>query len=261
MHIPLSEPIRVALLMAGCAILWSLESTIPIYRAREGRARRAFPNVALTVLLLLMNLALSSIAAGAASFAVSHRIGVLFLFPLPAWMNVLAGIAVLDLSAYVGHVLLHKMPLAWRFHRVHHSDEAVDVTTAFRQHPGETIWRVIWQLPAIVLFGLPLWIVVVYLTVSAANAQLEHANIRISEKLDRRLRVFLVTPNMHKVHHSRRQQETDSNYSNIFSVWDRVFGTYTSRINFDTLHYGLGDVGDRATFLRLLRMPFRLPSR
>jgi sterol desaturase/sphingolipid hydroxylase (fatty acid hydroxylase superfamily) len=256
MNIALSEPIRVALLIGGCAVLWSLESMIPLYRVGDGRVRRALPNIGLTVLLLLMNLALSSVAAGAAGFAASRRIGVLFLLQLPAWMNALAGIVALDLSAYVAHVLLHKLPAGWRFHRVHHSDEAVDVTTAFRQHPGETIWRVAWQLPAIVLFGLPLWIVVVYLTVSAANAQLEHANIRISEKLDRWLRVLVVTPNMHKVHHSRRQQETDSNYSNIFSLWDRVFGTYTNRVDFRTLRYGLGDAGDHATFGRLLRMPF-----
>lgn len=256
MNTVLSEPVRVALLIAGCAFLWSLESLIPLYRAGEGRLRRAVPNVGLTVLLLLTNLALSFLAAGVAAFGGSHRAGLLFLLQLPTWANLVAGIAALDLFAYFAHVLLHRMPFAWRFHRVHHSDEAVDVTTAFRQHPGETVWRVVWQLPAIVLFGIPLWIVVVYLTVSAANAQLEHANIRLSETLDRWLRVLFVTPNMHKVHHSRLQPETDSNYSNIFSVWDRVFGTYTSRIDFRTLRYGLDDLDERATFGGLLRMPF-----
>jgi sterol desaturase/sphingolipid hydroxylase (fatty acid hydroxylase superfamily) len=250
-----SEPARLLLLILGCAVLWSLESIIPLYRGGEGGVRRALPNVGLTVLLLLTNLALSFAAAWAC--AVSQR-----ETPMPAWLHAVAGIAALDLFAYVAHVLLHKMPLAWRFHRVHHSDEAVDVTTAFRQHPGETVWRVLWQLPAIVLFGLPLWIVVIYLTVSAANAQLEHANIRFSETLDRWLRVLFVTPNMHKVHHSRLQPETDSNYSNIFSVWDRVFGTYTSRVDFRTLRYGLDDLDDlddldgRAKLVALLRMPF-----
>lgn len=256
MNIVFSEPFRVALLIGGCAVLWSLELLIPLYRVGDGRLRRALPNVGLTVLLLLTNLALSFLAAGVAAFAISHRVGVLFLLQLPAWANVLIGVAALDLFAYVAHVLLHKTPFAWRFHRVHHSDESVDVTTAFRQHPGETVWRVVWQLPAIVLFGLPLWIVVVYLTVSAANAQLEHANIRLSDRLDRWLRLLFVTPNMHKVHHSRLQPETDSNYANIFSVWDRLFGTYTSGIDFGALRYGLDDVGDRATFVGLLRMPF-----
>ena len=244
-----SEPVRVLFLILGCAVLWSLETVIPLHRISHGRARRALPNIGLTVLLLLTNLALSFAAAWVS--AVSQR-----ETRMPGWLHALAGVAALDLFAYFAHVLLHKMPFAWRFHRVHHSDEAVDVTTTFRQHPGETVWRVLWQLPAIAIFGLPLWIVVVYLTVSAANAQLEHANIRLSEPLDRWLRVLFVTPNMHKVHHSRLQPETDSNYSNIFSVWDRVFGTYTSRIDFRTLRYGLDDSGDRDTFVALLRMPF-----
>ena len=116
-----------------------------------------------------------------------------------------------------------------------------------------------WQLPEIVLFGLPLWIVVIYLTISATNAQLEHANIRLPEGLDRRLRLLFVTPNMHKVHHSRLQPETDSNYSNIFSVWDRMFGTYTSHVDFGTLRYGLDDAEDDETqrLGRLLVMPFK----
>ena len=258
MNIVFSEPVRVALLVAGCAVLWSLESLIPLYRAGDGRLRRALPNVGLTVLLLLTNLALSFLAAGVAGFAVAHRAGLLFLLQLPAWMNAIAGIAALDLFAYAAHVLLHKSPFGWRFHRVHHSDEAVDVTTAFRQHPGESVWRVVWQLPAIVLFGLPLWVVVIYLAISAANAQLEHANVRLAAPLDRLLRLLFVTPNMHKVHHSRLQPETDSNYANIFSVWDRLFGTYTSRTDFETLRYGLDDLDDAsAKRLRgLLVLPF-----
>jgi sterol desaturase/sphingolipid hydroxylase (fatty acid hydroxylase superfamily) len=233
-----------------CAVLWSFESVAPLFSFR-GRIAHALPNAGLTLLVLLTNLALSTAVATASRFAGTHVFAA-----LPAWLQVIAGIAALDLAAYIAHVLLHKTPFAWRFHRVHHSDETVDITTAFCQHPGETVWRVLWQLPAIVLFGLPLWIVVVYLTVSAANAQLEHANIRLSDRLDRWLRLLFVTPNMHKVHHSRVQPETDSNYANIFSVWDRLFGTYTSRIDFGALRYGLGDSPARPTFVALLRMPF-----
>ena len=251
---------RVLLLVIGCAVLWSLESVMPLYRFRGRRLRHALPNVALTVLLLLTNLALSFATASVAGFAVTHRVGLLFLMRLPVWIEVVIGVAALDFFAYVAHVLLHRTPLAWRFHRVHHSEEEVDVTTAFRQHPGETVWRVLWQLPAIVLFGLPLWLIVLYLSISAVNAQLEHANLRLREPLDRLLRLLFVTPNMHKVHHSRRQQETDSNYANIFSLWDRAFGTYTSRVDFGMLRYGLDDLDDRATqrLRGLLAMPFIL---
>lgn len=254
----ISEPVRVLLLVAGCAVLWSLESVLPLYRFGQPRLRRALPNVGLTVLLLVTNLVLSFAAASAASFAITQRVGLLSLTDLPVWVDAILGVAALDFFAYLAHLLLHKLPLGWRFHRVHHSDQAVDVTTAFRQHPGESVWRVVWQLPAIVIFGIPLWTVVVYLTISAANAQLEHANVRLREPLDRLLRLLFVTPNLHKVHHSRLQPETDSNYSNIFSVWDRMFGTYTARTDFESLRYGLDDLDDHATrrLRGLLTLPF-----
>lgn len=244
----MNESERVLLLVVGCAVLWTLESAMPLYRFREHRLRRALPNIALTLLLLVTNLALSFATATAAAGRIEG----------PLWLRVSIGVVALDFFAWIAHVLLHKIPLAWRFHRIHHSDEEVNVTTAFRQHPGETVWRVLWQLPAIVLFAIPMEIVVVYLTISAANAQLEHANVRLREPLDRFLRLFFVTPNMHKVHHSRRQEETDSNYANIFSIWDRIFGTYTRRIDFAKLRYGLDDVDERdARGLRgLLAMPF-----
>jgi len=185
-------------------------------------------------------------------------IGLFLLLGLPSWLQVVCGVLVLDLFAYLAHVLLHKSWPGWQFHRVHHSENAVDVTTAFRQHPGETVWRILWQLAAIGMFGIPLWIVVVYLILSGLNAELEHANIRLNRRVDRVLRLLVVTPTMHKVHHSRDQRETDSNHSNIFSLWDRCFGTYTSSIDFARLSYGLDgfDVKERQTLIGLLKMPF-----
>ena len=119
-------------------------------------------------------------------------------------------------------------------------------------------WRLLWQLAAVLVFGIPLWVVIIYLVVSALNAQLEHANIRLNESADRLLRLIIVTPHMHKVHHSRDQKETDSNYSNIFSLWDRLFGTYTAEIDFQKLRYGLDgfDARERQTLRGLLKMPF-----
>ena len=187
-----------------------------------------------------------------------HQVGVFALITVPIWSQAVLGVIALDLFAYFAHVLLHKSWLGWQFHRVHHSESAVDVTTAFRQHPGETVWRTLWQLAAIIVFGTPLWVVLIYLILSASNAQLEHANIKMNGKLDRLVRLVVVTPHMHKVHHSRNQSQTDSNYSNIFSFWDRLFGTYTSAVDFQSLRYGLDgfDAKDRQTLKELLRMPF-----
>lgn len=256
---PLSEQGRLLQLVVLCGILWAAESIIPLYRSRGGRLRHGLPNVALTVLLILTNLVLSFGSAGLVAYAGERRFGLLFLHPLPPVVTVIAGVVVLDLLAYVAHVLLHKSALGWRFHQVHHCDPHVDVTTAFRQHPGETVWRIGWQLTGTVLLGLPLWALAVYLILSASNAELEHANVRVSEATDRFIRFVFVTPGMHKVHHSREQRETDSNYSNILSLWDRLFGTYTARTDFAALRYGLDGIdAERTASLRaLLGLPFQ----
>jgi sterol desaturase/sphingolipid hydroxylase (fatty acid hydroxylase superfamily) len=210
------------------------------------------------VLLVLTNVALSFATAGITNLVTNRKFGLLLLFTTPAWLTGLMGIMALDLFTYFAHALMHKSWLGWQFHRVHHSDAEVNVTTAFRQHPGETVWRVLWYVLAIATFGIPLWVLLIYLIVSTLNAQLEHSNIKLWEPLDRVLRLLFVTPNMHKAHHSREQIQTDTNYSNIFSIWDRIFRTYTATIDFGRLRYGLDGFDDRRkqTFPALLKLPF-----
>ena len=254
----LSDQSRLLALIIGATILWCVESLGPLYGYEKHRLRRAFPNIALTVLLVVTNLALSVITAAVADFGNNERLGLFFLLAMPSWLTALFGIMALDLFTYFAHVLMHKTSLGWRFHRVHHSDKEVNVTTAFRQHPGETVWRILWYVLAIATFGIPPWVVLVYLVISTLNAQLEHTNIRLFAPLDRVLRLLFVTTNMHKVHHSREQTETDSNYSNIFSIWDRVFGTYTPTVDFGRLSYGLDGFDDakKQSLPALLKLPF-----
>ena len=199
----LTDQGRLLALVGLCSLLWTLESVAPLYRYQNGRVRHAVPNVALAVLLVLTNLALSFSSAYLADFTVRNGVGLFPLLGISLWMQAVLGVLALDLFGYFAHVLLHKSWRGWQFHRVHHSESAVDVTTAFRQHPGETIWRLLWQLAGIVAFGIPLWIVIIYLTLSALNAQLEHANIKLNSRLDSFLRLVIVTPHMHKTHHSR----------------------------------------------------------
>ena len=253
-----SDQTRLVMLVISCAVLWCVESVVPLYIYDRRRLRRALPNIALATMLVLSNLALSFGAATVANFVISKEIGLLFLWHPSTWLLAILGILALDLFAYFAHVLLHKAWLGWQFHRVHHSDKEVNVTTAFRQHPGETVWRILWQVLAIGIFGIPFWVVVVYLMISTVNAQLEHTNVKLIEPLDRALRLLFVTPNMHKVHHSREQVETDTNYSNIFSIWDRIFGTYTPKVLFDRLRYGLDGFDDekKQSLSSLLVIPF-----
>jgi sterol desaturase/sphingolipid hydroxylase (fatty acid hydroxylase superfamily) len=258
MHALFSDHSRLMILIVACALLWSLESFFPLNRYAIDRLQRALPNIALTVLLVATNLVLSFASAQLVALLQAKQFGLFFLIGLPRSMTLIFGVGALDLFSYIAHVLLHKSWLGWQFHRVHHSDKDVDVTTAFRQHPGETIWRMLWQVLAVSLFGMSLDVVAVYLTISAFNAQLEHANIRLNDSVDRWLRLVLVTPNMHKVHHSREQIETDTNYSNIFSIWDRIFGTYSRAADFKRLRYGLDgfDEPNKQTVSALLRLPF-----
>jgi sterol desaturase/sphingolipid hydroxylase (fatty acid hydroxylase superfamily) len=253
------DRIRLVMLLAACALLSSIELLVPLFRYRPGRFRRAVPNLLLAAGVLMTNLALASTTAALCALVTRWHLGLFAVTRFHPWLLFIAGVTGLDLSAYVAHVLLHKLPIGWRFHRVHHSEPEVDVSTAFRQHPGETLWRFIWQCLGVVVFGLPFWIVPLYLSLSSLNALLEHANVRINDSLDKWLRWIIVTPNMHKIHHSRLSAETDSNYSNIFSLWDRLFSTYTAQVDFQKLRYGLDGLDDtrRQRARGLIMEPFR----
>ena len=258
MQTVMTDQARLVMLILMCGLLWTLESIFPLFQFRKTRVRHAMPNLALTLIFVGTNFIISFAFANLASFSVRNGIGLFTLLGPPAWIQIIFGVLALDLFAYFAHVLLHKSRVGWQIHRVHPSDNAVDVTTAFRQHPFETVWRRLWQLSGILVFGIPLRIAVMYLILSGLNAELEHANINVKRRLDRFLQLLVVTPNMHKVHHSRHQRETDSNYSNIFSLWDRLFRTYTKSIDFNTLNYGLDgfDMKERQTVRGLLKMPF-----
>lgn len=242
----------VALMALNGSALWLLERFLPNSSHRHAR-RRIVANLALTALLIASNVTIGLVAAA------GGPAGPLRAAALPDWAGVLVVVVVLDGLAYLAHVLMHTLPRAWRFHRVHHSDAHVDVTTAFRQHPLETCWRYAFQLAGAWALGASGHSVAIYLALSALNAQLEHADVALPARWDARLRLLFATPAMHRVHHSRVQRETDSNYSNIFSIWDRVFGTYQAPRPGERIAFGLDECdapeGQRARGLLLL--PFR----
>jgi sterol desaturase/sphingolipid hydroxylase (fatty acid hydroxylase superfamily) len=161
-------------------------------------------------------------------------------------------------AGYLAHRMLHLFPILWRFHRVHHSDDFVDVTTTYRTHPVETVWRFLFVFVPVWIFGIPAQAVVIQRLLSATNGILEHANIRLWYPLDRFVSLIWVTPNVHKIHHSRELAETNSNYGNVLTLYDRMFGTFISSDRAGSVVYGLDEVDpDRiASFGRLLSMPF-----
>jgi len=183
----------------------------------------------------------------AAEWAQQHRIGVLNLLDGSYWqLAVAATIAIQSLADYGSHLLFHKAPWLWRVHRVHHFDTAIDVSTGLRHHPLELLLTLLITVPIAIAFGfLPVGLII-YGTCDAMFALFSHANIAFPTKLDRILRLILVTPRIHAIHHSAYERETDSNYGNVFTIWDRLFGTYCDlRADWpEQIQFGLAELQD-----------------
>jgi sterol desaturase/sphingolipid hydroxylase (fatty acid hydroxylase superfamily) len=198
-----------------------------------------------------------------AAWAERQHFGLLRWVELPAWARFAGAVLLFDAWMYLWHRLNHRVAFLWRFHRTHHSDSRMDVTTANRFHLGEILCSSVLRVPVIAVLGLRLWELGLYEAAMFTVVQVHHANIALPPWLDRALRALVVTPFMHKVHHSRWQPETDSNYSSLFSFWDRVFGTLRLREDPRTLQYGLEgfDSPKHHTLAGLLRTPFREVAR
>jgi len=158
---------------------------------------------------------------------------------MPLWLHACTAVLVLDIWTYWWHRANHLIPLLWRFHRMHHSDPWMDVTSARRFHPGEIVLSSLLRVPLIALLGIHLWELVLYELLMGIIVDFHHANIALPEPVDRLLRTVIVTPAMHKVHHSRVRAETDSNYTSLLSVWDRIFGSFRLRPEPSAIRIGL----------------------
>ncbi|MEO6584156.1 MAG: sterol desaturase family protein [Ferruginibacter sp.] len=230
---------RSLLLAGGIFVFYLLEYLIPFIRLNYRKVSHAGVNIFFTATTAVVNFALSFLIVWACQYAVTHKSGLLYLVHLPTWAFILAGLLVMDLiGAWFVHFLQHKIKWMWRFHLVHHCDTKVDVTTANRHHPGESVLRFVFTLLSVIILGAPIWLVMLYQSLSVLLSQFNHANINISERADHILSYILVSPNMHKVHHHYVQPYTDSNYANIFSMWDRLFGTYL-RLPRQEIIYGI----------------------
>lgn len=190
------------------------------------RGTRWRTNLTLTVLCILALGVVPVSAVMAASYAADHTMGLLNAPLVPGAVAVVAGVLLRSFLSYLTHIAFHKAPWLWRIHAVHHTDKDMDVTTAVRMHPLEFIVSAALVLPCIVAFGIPVVAIIVYEILDAAMAVATHTNARMPKRVDRLIRFVLVTPSMHRIHHSALQAETDSNYGATFSFWDRIFGTY-----------------------------------
>ena len=209
-------------------LLW--EAAGPRRREQGSTALRWLNNGALTGLNVLVARMLAPALHVSAALIVSDQgWGVLHRSGAPYWAAVAVSLVVLDLTAYAVHRAFHGVPLLWRLHRVHHADPALDVTTGFRFHPLEDAVAGLFGIAAIAVLGPPVGAVVIREALVVAHASLAHANVRLWRGIDRAARLVLVTPDVHRVHHSALARETDSNFGIVLSVWDRLFGTYCAQ--------------------------------
>ena len=211
-------------------ILAALEAAFPRKKRSMPRGRRWRTNVAIVIVDSLALRLMGPVAAiTAAGFAQQNGIGLLNWTSLPGWLEFILALIIFDLAIYVQHVVTHKVPLLWALHKVHHADRDIDVTTAVRFHPVEIILSMLYKSGLVFLIGPSAFAVFVFALLLNLFAMFNHANLRLPLSVDRILRLFVVTPDMHRVHHSTVPRETNSNFGFSIALWDRLFGTYTAQ--------------------------------
>ena len=220
-HIPSAH--RALILAGGITFFWIIEGLVPLFSFSYHKWKHAAVNLFFTLTTIVINFAFALIIVKASDWAVAQKFGLLQLVQMPTWVFMIGGLLLLDLvGAWFIHFIEHKIKVLWKFHMVHHADTHVDTTTANRHHPGESVFRVVFTLIGVLICGAPMWLVMLYQSASAVLSQFNHANIRLPLWLDTAISYVIVSPNMHKVHHHYVRPQTDSNYGNIFSIWDLV---------------------------------------
>lgn len=254
--------LRLTIFVALMAILIVAERRWP-RRGGERRQRTRWPvNFGLVVIdSLLLRVLLGAGAVGAAQWAQSQGYGLLRLLPLPTAVSGVLALIALDCLIYWQHRVFHAVPALWRLHRVHHSDTEFDVSTALRFHPAEILLSMLIKMAAVVALGAPVWAVITFEVLLNGTAMFNHANLRLPAEIDRALRRVVVTPDMHRVHHSVHREETDSNFGFNVPWWDWLFGSYRAQPanGHEAMQIGLERFRDAPdqTLARILAQPLK----
>lgn len=252
---------RSLILVGGITFFWLLEGSIPLFKFNYKKWNHAWPNFFFTLTTIVINFGLAFLLLRSSDWVAANNFGIINWLPnMPLWLYVALGVLLLDFfGAYLAHYVEHKVKPLWMVHLVHHTDHNVDTTTANRHHPIESVIRFAFTLLGVFVVGTPIAIVMLYQSLSLIATQFTHANIKMSRRTDKLLSYFIVSPDMHKIHHHYMLPYTDSNYGNIFSIWDRLFGTYME-LDREKIVYGVdvfpdevanGKIGD------LLKQPFQ----
>ena len=255
---------RGLLLVIGIALFWVIENAFPFFKFQYSKIHHAKINIFFTITSIIINFCLAFLLLSASQFTTEYKFGILHMLPkVNFWLFTIIGLLLLDfIGAYLAHLTEHKIKFLWRFHLVHHTDKWVDTTSANRHHPGESIIRFLFTTIGVLIVGAPMWLVFLYQSMSVVFSQFNHANIVLPTKVDVFLSYFFVTPDMHKIHHHYKMPYTDTNFGNIFSIWDRLFGTF-SNFNRNEIVFGLDthmNENEHNKINHLLKIPFQKVS-
>ena len=252
---------RSIILVLGISFFWMLEGYLPLVNFKYNKITHAVPNLFFTLTTILINFGLAFLLITTSDWIVNNNFGIInLLFDSNLLLYTIFGILLLDLiSAYLPHFVEHKIKYLWMIHLVHHTDHSVDTTTANRHHPLESVIRFSFTILGVIIIGAPIGLIMLYQSLSLISTQFTHANIKLSKTFDKKLSYLFVSPDMHKIHHHYKLPYTDSNYGNIFSIWDRLFGTY-SYLERDSVNYGVDtfpDIKTNSNIWSLLKQPFQ----
>lgn len=234
------EILRALVLVACCLTLLVLERARPRRKTRLSWRRWVTNFGMIAISALTLRLALPLAAVTTAGFASHHQWGLLSQFQLPAFLEIAIAVIALDMMIYWQHVATHRIPILWRLHKVHHSDREFDVSTGLRFHPIEIVLSMIYKMLCVLALGASLTSVVIFELLLTLGALFSHTNVNLSPRLDRILRRFIVTPDMHRVHHSVINRETNSNYGFCLTIWDHLFRTYRAQPKHGHLEMTIG---------------------
>lgn len=252
---------RAFILIGGVVVFWVLEGVLPLFSFQYKKINHAGLNLFFTLTTAIIGFGLATLLLITSDFVATNQFGLIYLVDMSLWAQLIVGLLLMDLiGAYCAHLIEHKVKWMWKFHLVHHSDKNIDVTSGLRHHPGETLIRIGFTLIAVLIVGAPMWLIMIYQSLSVLFAHITHANINFPKKWDSALSYVFVTPLMHKVHHHFQRPLTDRNFGNIFSIWDRLFGTYAQVEDTKKLIYGVDthmESVENESLGNLLKIPFQ----
>lgn len=222
--------IRLSIFLGVLILMVALETLFPARDRVQKRSSRWVTNLGLVIIdTLAVRLLFPFIAVGAAFWASANGWGLLNLIPLPTWLAVVLSVIILDMMIYWQHVAFHKLPVLWRLHKVHHADRDLDASSGLRFHPVEIIISMVYKMGIVIVLGAPVLALIIFEILLNACAIFNHANVRLPRWIERPLRQVVVTPKLHRIHHSVLERETNTNYGFSVIWWDKIFRSYTDK--------------------------------